>query len=145
MAIHLANTPNEMIDLITRRSITASPFTDWLGVDLVAAWGGTAELRFTPRPEALQHRGTIHGGVLTGLIDNLGGWAATTEIGPVVTTSVTAHFHRPATTAVRGAASVQHHTRRTAVVIATIHDVNEFLIATGLVTAVALDDRTVLP
>ena len=73
------------------------------------------------------------------LIDNVAGWAATTLLGPLVTTSITVHFHRPVVGEVTVLAVVQHRTRRTAVVTAAIRDASGELIATGLTSFVAID------
>jgi uncharacterized protein (TIGR00369 family) len=136
----LPASPEMMVELLRRRSLRASPFASWLDIDLIRAWDGTAELRFRPRAETQQHRGTIHGGVLMSLIDNIAGWAATTLLGPLVTTSITVHFHRPVAREVAALAVVQHRTRRTAVVTAAIRDASGELIATGLASFVAIDE-----
>lgn len=135
----LPDTPDAMLELLEQRSVFTSPFTKFLGVKLLSAWNGSAECQFEPRPNVLQHRGTIHGGVISSLIDNIGGWTATTILGPLVTTSLTVHFHMPATTTLTVRGNVVHHTRRTALVSATVHDTHRTLVATGLVTAVAVD------
>ena len=47
------------------------------------------------RSELTQHRGTVHGGVIGAVADNVSGWAAASLIGPVVTSNFTVHFLRP--------------------------------------------------
>ena len=92
----LPDTPDAMIAYIRERSIAASPFTAFLGIDLVRCWRGEAELLMPVRTELTQHRGTVHGGVIGRLADNFCGYAAASLTGAVVTSSYTLHLLAPA-------------------------------------------------
>lgn len=92
----LPDTPDAMVDYIRQRSIAASPFTAFLGIDLLRCWEGEAELVMPIRAELTQHRGTIHGGVIGCLADNVCGYAAASLVGEVITSSYTLHLLAPA-------------------------------------------------
>jgi acyl-coenzyme A thioesterase PaaI-like protein len=74
------------------------------------------------------------------LIDNVSGWAATTLLGPLVTTSITVHFHRPVTGEVAALGVVLPRTHRAAVVTATIRGASGDLSETGRASFVAIDE-----
>jgi uncharacterized protein (TIGR00369 family) len=85
-----------MVAYIRERSIAASPFTAFLGIDLVRCWQGEAELVMPIRTDLTQHRGTVHGGVIGSLADNVCGYAAASLVGAVITSSYTLHLLAPA-------------------------------------------------
>ena len=93
------------------------------------------------RADLCQHRGTLHGGVITSVIDNVAGWAATTLLGPVVTTGLSVHFHAPVRERLRVEGRVVHRTAKTAHVSVTARDDGDGerpLVATATVTLLAV-------
>ncbi len=68
----------------------------WLGVELIAAGNGEAEIMLKAKPEIQQHHGFIHGGIVASLGDTACAWAAATAVGDVVTASYTVQFLAPA-------------------------------------------------
>jgi uncharacterized protein (TIGR00369 family) len=77
------------------------PFMDTLGVEVVRAGGGRAEVKLVIRPEHLNAFGGAHGGLLAALIDIAVGAAAAIDpvepgLRPNLTLSLTAQYLRPA-------------------------------------------------
>lgn len=91
----LPDTPEGMLRLMQTRSVEASPFAKFLGIEIVRCWDGEAELVMPVRPDLTQHRGTVHGGVLGSLADNVCGYAIASRTGPVVTAGYTIHLLAP--------------------------------------------------
>ena len=121
MLAELPKTPEGMLEMMRERSVAPSPFTALLGVELLSCWNGAAEMAMPVRPEFMQHRGTVHGGVIGAVADNVSGWAAASLLGPVVTSNFTVHFLRPAQGGrIVARAQVIHSGRRLAVVDAKV-------------------------
>jgi uncharacterized protein (TIGR00369 family) len=117
----LPTSPEEMLSYVRKRSVTASPFTAWLGIDLVRCWDGEAEMIIPLRPDLLQHMGTVHGAIIGTAADNVSCWAAASRAGPLVTANYTIHFLAPAVGEVlRAIGRTIRIGRRTAVVAADI-------------------------
>lgn len=79
----------------------AMPFIDDLGVEVVHAGGGRAELRLPIRPGHLNGYGRAHGGVIAALIDVAVGAAAAIDpngagLRPNLTLALTTQFVLPA-------------------------------------------------
>lgn len=70
---------------IMRDVIEHSPFTRWLGTDILRCDGGEAELEVAITPGLTQHHGVVHGAVLGAVADNACAWAAASVAGDVVT------------------------------------------------------------
>ena len=58
----LPDTPEAMRAHIEREGVAASPFTSFLGLEVVRCWQGTCELALTVRPDLTQSHGTLHSG-----------------------------------------------------------------------------------
>ena len=76
--------PADMLQAL-RASNAASPFNQWLGVEVIACTDGTAELGIVWKAAAAQHVGFLHAGVVGALIDTVCGYAAATRAGAVLT------------------------------------------------------------
>ena len=50
----LPDTPEAMRAHIEREGVAASPFTSFLGLEVVRCWQGTCELALTVRPDLTQ-------------------------------------------------------------------------------------------
>jgi uncharacterized protein (TIGR00369 family) len=79
----------------------AMPFMDELGVEVLSAGGGQAELRLPIRPAHLNAFGGAHGGLVAALIDIAVGAAAAIDpvepgLRPNLTLALTTQFLRPA-------------------------------------------------
>jgi uncharacterized protein (TIGR00369 family) len=79
------------IDLM-RQIIPKSPFTAFLGAEILVCEGGTAELSVPIRPDLTQHHGYVHGAVVGCIADNACAWAAASVAGDVVTAEYTLHL-----------------------------------------------------
>lgn len=74
----------------------ASPFNSWAGFALMSAAEGRAELALDPRPEALQHAGFLHAGILGAMIDTSCGFAAASIAGAVLASQYQVLCYKPA-------------------------------------------------
>jgi acyl-coenzyme A thioesterase 13 len=79
----------------------AMPFMDELGVEIISAGGGAAELRLVIRPAHRNAFGGAHGGLIAALIDVAVGAAAAIDaaepgLRPNLTLSLTTQYLRPA-------------------------------------------------
>jgi uncharacterized protein (TIGR00369 family) len=81
---------------IMRQVIPKSPFTAFLGTEIIACGGGEAELVVPIRTELTQHHGFAHGAVVGCVADNACAWAAASVVGDVVTTEYKLHLLAPA-------------------------------------------------
>jgi uncharacterized protein (TIGR00369 family) len=131
-----------MVAHIRERSIAASPFTAFLGINLVRCWQGEAELVMPIRTEHTQHRGTVHGGVLGCLADNVCGYAAASLVGAVITSNYTLHLLAPADgERIRATARTVRAGGRLATVTADLfaeRGEDSFLVATAIAAFVVL-------
>ena len=137
----LPDTPEAMRAHIDREGVAASPFTSFLGLEVVRCWQGTCELALTVRPDLTQSHGTLHSGVLSSLADIVCGFAAVSQCGAVVTANVTTHMLGPARVGDRvyANATVKRAGKRQVVVTADFHASNgaeERLIVTASATLV---------
>lgn len=71
-------------------------FNDWLGLEIVAASEGYAELAIDWKPEMGQYSGFLHAGIQGALIDTACGFAAATLTGRVLASQFTVRCLRPA-------------------------------------------------
>lgn len=139
----LPDTPEAMRAHIEREGVAASPFTSFLGLEVVRCWHGTCELALTVRPDLTQSHGTLHGGVLSSLADIVCGFAAVSQCGAVVTANVTTHMLGPALVGDRvyANATVKRVGKRQVVVTADFHASDgdeERLIVTASATLVRI-------
>jgi uncharacterized protein (TIGR00369 family) len=75
------------------------PFLDHLGATIKSASEGKAQIELTIKPFHLQHLGFVHGGVISTLMDNVGGCAAGSSIKEgqtVVTMEIKINYLKPA-------------------------------------------------
>lgn len=130
-------TRDGMLAFMRARSLDGSPFTRLLGVELERCWAGEADASLEIRADLTQHRGTVHGGVLGALADNVAGWAAASVLGPLVTTSFTIHLLAAARAGrLLAFGKVAHLGRRSAVVRTEIfadHEGSRILVAVASV------------
>lgn len=104
---------------LTRRVHAATPFIGHLGIEIVAAGGGSATLRLPMRPELTQDLGHPHGGVVGALADVACNMALRT---PSVTVEYKLNFLKGAPAdRLRAEASVVREGRSIAVVEGRIH------------------------
>lgn len=137
--MNLPNTPEGMRAYIERRGVSGSPFTSFLGLEVVRCWDGTCELALTVRPDLTQSHGALHGGVLSSLADIVCGFAAVSQCGAVVTANVITHMLGPAQVGDRvyAVATVKRAGKRQVVVTADFHarnDQEEKLVVTASAT-----------
>ena len=89
-------TEQESEEVLARlRAAVTTGLDGWMGLDLVSAGGGKAELAVATRPELLQHAGFLHAGVLGALIDRSCGFAAASLAGPVLASQYQVRCYRP--------------------------------------------------
>lgn len=119
-----------------RRVVENQPFTKWLGAKLVRFGAGKAVFEMEVRDDHKQHRGVVHGGVLSALADTAIAFAAGSRMGPrVATQNVTVNFVRPVHdgTLIAEAEAV-HVEHRVSVVRCLLLDEARALYATGVGT-----------
>src|SRR5258708_20110810 len=73
-----------------------SAFNEWLGLEVIAASEGSAELRLAWRSEFRQYSGFLHAGLVGALIDTACGFAAATITAGVLASHYSVNFFRPA-------------------------------------------------
>jgi len=71
-------------------------FNNWLGVQVVSASDGKAELRMSWREEFGQYAGYLHAGIIAALLDTACGFAAYTLSGKVLASQFSMRCLRPA-------------------------------------------------
>ena len=76
--------------------IAISPFTQWIGTDVVSFEEGRVVIATTLRPEMRQHHGFGHGGIVGYMADTACSWAAASAVGDVVTSEYKINFLAPA-------------------------------------------------
>jgi len=81
---------------IMKEVIKKSPFTAFLGTEILVCSGGSAELVVQIRPELTQHHGYAHGAIVGCVADNACAWAAASVVGDVVTAEYKLHLLAPA-------------------------------------------------
>lgn len=79
------------------RSINASAaFNRWLGLEVLSADQGQAEIALDWRPELGQYAGYLHAALIGGLVDTACGFAAATVAGRVLASHYAVNCLRPA-------------------------------------------------
>ncbi len=120
-----------------KQVLVSQPFSVFLGAELVRLEPGEAELALEVRPQFLQQHGSVHGGVLSYLMDNVLTFAGGSALGPdVMTAEYKINYLRPAGgKRLVAQARVVHAGRRLAVVQGEIHaeaeDGERTLVAVG--------------
>lgn len=118
-----------------------APFWDHLGCELVEAGEGTACVRLAPRPEFGRSGGmgdgTLHGGVVSSLIDATASCALITLLAAEegrTTIDLSVHFLAPAQGTLTATATVRRRGGRTAVIDAEVLSEGGELVAIGRAT-----------
>ena len=86
---------DELLTRLKALSMT-SEFNNWLGLEIVSASPGEAELHLRWRAEFGQYSGFLHASIVGGLIDTACGCAAFTLSGPVLASQFSVRCLRPA-------------------------------------------------
>jgi uncharacterized protein (TIGR00369 family) len=129
---------------VAQQVFDGQAFSKLIGASLRSFGNGAAVLDVPHRPELLQQRGFLHGGVIAYAIDNAITFAAGTVLGTsILTAGISIVYLRPAAAAIIATATVVGQTRRQAVVRCEVHstdaDGNDILVATGQGTAAIVE------
>jgi len=130
------------------RIVPPDPLMESLGIRLVEVAPGTVAVVCTPTGAHLNHAGTVHGGMLSTLLDCATGFAVHTTL-PVNTTaphvSVSYQFMRAGRKGIelRCTGEVIRKGRRLGHVRGEIHDATGRLLATGETTHAVVSEETV--
>jgi uncharacterized protein (TIGR00369 family) len=73
-----------------------SAFNEWLGIEVIEASEGSAELQLAWRSEFGQYSGFLHAGLVGALIDTACGFAAATVMAGVLASHYSVNVFRPA-------------------------------------------------
>ncbi|MEM7739324.1 MAG: PaaI family thioesterase [Pseudomonadota bacterium] len=128
------------------KATSGNNFKGLIGLSMVSAGNGHAEVMIERRQELTQHHGYLHGGLIATLADISMAWAAATSVGDVVTQSMTIQYLAPAVgddlrargeVIKAGKTSVSVQSR----VYSGEKDGQPRLVATGLATIAALAGR----
>ena len=119
---------------LTAQVAAASPFTAFLGIELVSASPHEVRAQLAWSEDRCTAGGVLHGGALMGLADNVGGFCAFLNLpegaGGTATIESKTNFFGPVRNGVVHAVSRPLHTgRRTIVVDTELHDDDERLVA----------------
>lgn len=110
-------------------------FNQWLGLEVVSAAEGEAEIRINWKKEMGQYSGFLHAGIQGALIDTVCGFAAATVSGRVLASQFTVRCLRPAVgTSFRAVAKVVKPGRQQVFTTAELYAADngeEKLVATG--------------
>lgn len=121
----------------------SAAFNRWLGLEVLAAGDGQAEIALAWRPDLGQYSGFLHAALVGGLVDTACGFAAATLVGRVLASHYAVNCLRPAIgERFIGRARVVKPGRTqvfTACELFAVRDGQETLVATGetLLTPVA--------
>lgn len=109
------------------------PFLEHTGAELISFSKGKAEVELHVKPYHLQHKGFVHGGVISTLMDNTGWYAAVSsleESHTAVTMEIKINYLKPALNKyLIASAQVKRQGRSTAFVTIELHDNKDTLIA----------------
>src|SRR6266568_2966485 len=131
-----------------RARFEAADFAQWMGLELVAIDDGTSEIRLTLKPHHLNPGGIAHGGVVAAMLDVAAGLAHRSKLGPEAT-HVTVQLHvnylRAVGAGVVTARGVSLQTgRRVGYSEATLHDVDDYVLARASATFLIVTPGSVL-
>lgn len=87
--------PTDPLDLIRSINATAA-FNRWLGLEVLSAGHGEAQIALAWRPDLGQYAGYLHAALIGGLIDTACGFAAATVAGRVLASHFAVNCLRPA-------------------------------------------------
>ena len=111
-----------------------APFATWLGLATESVGDGNAVLTLVPRPELLNRRGVVHGGVIATMLDSAMARASRTIEGVQElsgTTDLHVQYMQPAEGTLRVHSWVEHAAGTLAFCRAEIHNDNGELVAAG--------------
>lgn len=89
------DTQADPLSLLRSLNETAA-FNRWLGIEVLSAGEGRAQIALDWRPDLGQYAGYLHAAVLGGLIDTACGFAAVTVVGRVLASHYAVNCLRPA-------------------------------------------------
>lgn len=89
------DTQADPLSLLRSLNETAA-FNRWLGIQVLSAGEGRAQIAMDWRPDLGQYAGYLHAAVLGGLIDTACGFAAVTVVGRVLASHYAVNCLRPA-------------------------------------------------
>ena len=136
----------EALEMMRLGEIPQAPVTRWMEIALESVERGRVVYSMTPREELYNLIGSVHGGIITTLLDTALGTAVQSLLpaGRVGTTmDLSTRFHRPVTVAagkIFAEANVVHAGRRTATSEAKVTDAQGRVYATGTSTLLILED-----
>ena len=137
----------EALEMMQRGETPQANVTRWMNFTLEDVERGKVTFAMVPREDLYNMIGSVHGGIITTLMDTALGSAVQSVLpaGRVATTmDLHTRFHRPVTAAVGkvfATAHVVHAGRRTATSEAKIVDAAGRVYATGTSTLMILDDK----
>ena len=109
------------------------PFLEHTGAALKCLSTGKAEVELHVKPYHLQHKGFVHGGVISTLMDNTGWYAAASGLDDgytAVTMEIKINYLKPALGAyLLASAEIKRQGRSTSFVTIELHDDKNALIA----------------
>ena len=137
----------EALEMMMRGDVDKTNITNWMNFSLETVERGHVVFAMIPEEKLYNMIGSVHGGIITTLMDNALGSAVQSVLaaGRVATTmDLHTRFHRPVTAAtgkVFADARVVHAGRRTATSEAHLVDTNGTVYATGSSTLLILEDQ----
>ena len=137
----------EALEMMKRGEVPVTNITRWMNFSLETVERGHVVFGMMPHEELYNLIGSVHGGIITTLMDNALGCSVQSILpaGRVATTmDLHTRFHRPVTAAtgkVLADARVVHSGRRTATAEAHLVDANGSVYATGTSTLMILEDK----
>ena len=133
--------------MMQRGEVPSTPITRWMNFSLETVERGHVVFAMVPHDELYNLIGSVHGGIITTLMDNALGCAVQSVLpaGQVATTmDLHTRFHRPLTTRIKKVfadARIVHAGRRTATAEAKLIDGDGTVYATGTSTLMILHDE----
>jgi uncharacterized protein (TIGR00369 family) len=137
----------EALELMQRGEAPQTNLSRWMNFTLEKVERGHVTFGMVPSEELYNLIGSVHGGIITTLMDTALGSAVQSLLpaGTMATTmDLHTRFHRPLTTAVPqvfAEAHVVHRGRRTATSEAKLVDAEGIVYATGTSTLMILEDK----
>jgi uncharacterized protein (TIGR00369 family) len=137
----------DALEMMQRGETPQANVTRWMDFTLEAVERGKVTFAMVPREDLYNMIGSVHGGIITTLMDTALGSAVQSVLpaGRVATTmDLHTRFHRPVTVGVGkvyARAHVVHAGRRTATSQVQIVDADGRVYATGTSTLMILDDK----
>ncbi|GGC64709.1 PaaI family thioesterase [Hoyosella rhizosphaerae] len=134
---HVSLSGLDFISSLARGEIDHSPAAHTLGFRVTKAESGSATIDLTPSEYHYNAVGSVHGGILTSILDSAMGFAISTTLPPGVgytSLDVTVQFIRAVTEStgtITATGTAQHTGKTTATALGEIRDSTDRLIATA--------------